>query len=313
MSRASCFTTVVAMPDASRPRLAGGRRGGRAAETGAGGRKSRDAVVAHGGEHGLCVVEAGDDVHLPPLRRQGRVLRDVGDPVAELGSPPAPPGLALGRRGSPDCSSGPGWERRRRWHRPANAARSSVPWPPHPWSLKAFFRPVSASVRAMFLTRCCEDISPQSLQMTMFRYGDIPPGQPRPSQRLFGSLRPCLPEPSVCFCRCIRQDISAPNNPIGSAQWLGGRWRSLAPQCPSHDYENDYNHDYKMTMAAEDRWHPCLTSLGGPVDLAVGEIYMDNRKFRSKSSLIHLEGPCLFEEKTTPRTSPAPKARFSRS
>src|SRR5260370_6746452 len=39
MSRASCFTTVVAMPDASRPRLAGGRRGGRAAETGAGGAK----------------------------------------------------------------------------------------------------------------------------------------------------------------------------------------------------------------------------------------------------------------------------------
>ena len=49
---------------------------------------ARDAVVGHGGEQGLGVVEAGGDVHLPPLRGQGRPVGGVGDPVVELGALP---------------------------------------------------------------------------------------------------------------------------------------------------------------------------------------------------------------------------------
>ena len=59
---------------------------------------ARDAVVTNGGEHGLGVVHAGGDVHLPPLRRQGRPVGGVGDPVVELGSLPTRRDWLLGKR-----------------------------------------------------------------------------------------------------------------------------------------------------------------------------------------------------------------------
>ena len=59
---------------------------------------ARDAVVAHDRQHGLGVVDAGGDVHLPSLRGQGRTLRHVRDPVVELGALPPCRDWLLGKR-----------------------------------------------------------------------------------------------------------------------------------------------------------------------------------------------------------------------